>query len=259
MVARRTQLVTMSQLPGKLLETFSSADFPADWPYDEEDMSRLDETADIQFYGAPRFVTHIDDGAIGAVTEFYRQALPEGADVLDICSSWISHLPKEKPLGRVVALGMNARELEANERATEWVQADLNTSPKLPFDDGSFDAVLNVVSVDYLCQPRETFAEMHRVLRPGGCAIMSFSNRCFPSKAVQVWLANGDQGRRRIVGSYFALSPKDGWADIKSYDITGIGKNVFEGQNPLVAAALNLLKNSVGDPMFVVTARKKEQ
>ena len=76
MVARRTQLVTMSQLPGKLLETFSSADFPADWPYDEEDMSRLDETADIQFYGAPRFVTHIDDGAIGAVTEFYRQALP---------------------------------------------------------------------------------------------------------------------------------------------------------------------------------------
>jgi len=110
--------------------------------YDDEDMSRLDETADIQFYGAPRFVTHIDDGAISAVTEFYRQTLPEGADVLDICSSWISHLPDEKPLGRVVALGMNARELEANQRATEWVQADLNTSPKLPFEDSSFDAVV---------------------------------------------------------------------------------------------------------------------
>lgn len=88
----------------------------------------------------------------------------------------------------------------------------------------SAGAQLNVVSVDYLCKPQEVFAEMHRVLRPGGCAIMSFSNRCFPSKAVQVWLANGDQGRRRIVGSYFALSPKNGWKDINSYDITGIGK-----------------------------------
>ena len=177
MPVARLHHVAMAE--GKLLQAFSQADFPEDWPYDDEDMSRLDESPDIQFYGPPRFVTHIDDGAIAAITEFYRQKLPEGADVLDICSSWISHLPEEKPLGRVVALGMNARELEANKRATEFIQADLNTTPKIPFEDACFDAVLNVVSVDYLNKPKDVFAEMHRVLRPGGCAIMSFSNRCF--------------------------------------------------------------------------------
>ena len=111
--------------------------------------------------------------------------------------------------------------------------------------------MLNVVSVDYLNKPKEVFAEMHRVTRPGGCAIMSFSNRCFPSKAVQMWLATGDEGRRNIVGSYFGLSPKGGWKDIKAYDITGIGGAgaAIEGQNPLFAAALSWLKSSVGDPM----------
>ena len=43
--------------------------------------------------------------------------------------------------------------------------------------------VCNVVSVDYLTRPREIFRETHRVLRPGGRAIMSFSNRCFQTKA----------------------------------------------------------------------------
>ena len=218
-------------------------------------MQRLDESADIYFYSAPRFVTHIDNGAIASITEYYRQTLPQGADVLDICSSWISHLPSEKPLGKVVALGMNARELEENKRATEFVQADLNTTPKLPYEDNSFDAVLNVVSVDYLNKPKEVFAEMHRVLRPGGCAIMSFSNRCFPSKAVQIWLAEGDRGRRKIVGSYFALSPKGGWRDITALDISGIGEPA--AQDP-VAFALSFLKKSVGDPMYVVTATKAE-
>ena len=119
-----------------------------------QDMSRLDESPDFNFYSAPRFVTHIDDGAIAAVTQYYREVLPPGADVLDLCSSWISHLPNEVALGKVVGLGMNARELEANKQLSEWVQGDLNTSPKLPFDDNSFDACLNVVSVDYLTRPR---------------------------------------------------------------------------------------------------------
>ena len=117
-------------------------------------MARIDESPDFNFYSAPRFVTHIDDGAIAAVTQYYRQVLPPGADVLDLCSSWVSHLPEEATFGKVVGLGMNARELEANPRLSEWVQGDLNASPNLPFDDASFDACLNVVSVDYLTRPR---------------------------------------------------------------------------------------------------------
>lgn len=38
------------------------------------------------------------------------------------------------------------------------------------------------MSVDYLTKPIEVFQEMHRCLKPGGVAIMSFSNRCFPTK-----------------------------------------------------------------------------
>ena len=130
------------------------------------------------FYSAPRFVTHIDDGAIASLTSYYRDNLQPNGDVLDLCSSWVSHLPNDLPLGRVVGLGMNARELEANERLTEFVQVDLNVSPKLPFDDNSFDACLNVVSVDYLCRPKEVFEEMHRVLRPGGQAISALPCPC---------------------------------------------------------------------------------
>ena len=159
------------------LEKWTASDFPAEWPYSADDLQRMDESADMLFYSTPRFVTHIDDGAIAAVTQYYRKTLPAGADVLDLCSSWVSHLPKEVQFGRVVGVGMNARELEANEQLTEWVQADLNASPRLPFEDASFDACLNVVSVDYLNQPKEVFEEMHRVLRPGGQAVMSFSNR----------------------------------------------------------------------------------
>ena len=240
----------------RVLQKYTPSDFPDAWPYDEQDMQRMDESMDFNFYSQPRFVTHIDEGAIAAITQYYRESLAPGADVLDICSSWISHLPPELSLGRVAGLGMNARELEANKQLTEWTQADLNTSPKLPFDDASFDACLNVVSVDYLNQPKEVFAEMHRVLRPGGQAIMSFSNRCFPSKAVAMWLASGDEGRRKIVGSYFALSPPGGWTDITALDITAKGVTRDEAKgNPLMLAAM-WLKQSVGDPMFVVRATK---
>lgn len=241
---------------GKVVEKYDPSDFGTSWPYDDEDMKRMDESKDMYFYTSPRFVTHIDDGAIGAVTEYYREALTTGDDVLDICSSWISHLPAELELGRVVGVGMNAQELDANERLTEFVQRDLNESPVLPFEDESFDACLNVVSVDYLNKPKEIFAEMHRVLRPGGQAIMSFSNRCFPTKAVAVWLASGDAGRRRIVGSYFALSPAHGWKDITALDITGAGvPTPNPGENPLLFAT-SWLKTAVGDPMFVVRATK---
>lgn len=239
----------------RLIETFTANDFPAEWPYDDSDMQRMDESMDFNFYSAPRFVTHIDDGAIAAVTQYYRENLPPGADLLDLCSSWISHLPKEKQYGRVVGLGMNARELEKNEQLTEWVQRDLNAQPELPFDDESFDACLNVVSVDYLNRPKEVFAEMHRVLRPGGTAIMCFSNRCFPTKAVARWLAEGDAGRRKIVGSYFALSPAGGWTEITAFDITGTGLKAKDSNNPFEKVAL-FLKQSVGDPMFVVRATK---
>ena len=129
---------------------------------------RLDESPDGEFYGIPRFVTHIDDATIAALTALYRERIPAGARVLDLMSSWVSHLPPDVEYACVAGLGMNAEELSRNARLTERVVQDLNVTPELPWPDGTFDAVVNAVSVQYLVRPVEVFAEVRRVLRPGG-------------------------------------------------------------------------------------------
>jgi len=173
--------------------------------------ARDDERDDAAFYAFDRFVTHIDDGAIAAVGELYAEldlTGPGSGSVLDICSSWISHFP-QKP-ERLVVTGMNANELAANEMADEWVVKDLNAEPTLPFDDASFAAVVCAVSVDYLIQPLDVFAEVARVLQPEGVFVCTFSNRCFPTKAIRGWLANDDRGRVSVVGAYFELTERFG-------------------------------------------------
>lgn len=168
---------------------------------------RADETADAGFYAFDRFVTHIDDGAIAAVGALYDElglSGPGSGDVLDLCSSWISHF-RSKP-ARLVVTGMNANELAANEQADEWLVHDLNAEPALPFDDASFDAVTCCVSVDYLTRPLDVFADVVRVLRPGGVFVCTFSNRCFPTKAIRGWLATDDGTHVEIVRRYFELT-----------------------------------------------------
>ena len=161
---------------------------------------RSDETDDAAFYGPPRLLQHIDDAAIAAVGAFYDEIGVDG-DVLDLMSSWVSHL--STPPRRLTVLGMNAAELRANPRADERVVLDLNTEPVLPFADASFDTVVCTVSVDYLVRPVEVFREVGRVLRPGGTFALTFSNRCFPTKAIRGWLSTDDAGHRRIVEAYF--------------------------------------------------------
>ena len=170
-----------------------SSPFPAGF------FDRQDEHDDVAFYGTPRFVTHLDDAAIAAVSALYDE-LGTAGDVLDLMSSWVSHLPR-RPRSLTV-LGMNAAELAANRMADEVVVQDLNASPVLPFADATFDAVLNCVSVDYLVRPVEVYAEVARVLRPGGVSVCTFSNRCFPSKAIQGWLGTDDETHCAIVAEY---------------------------------------------------------
>ena len=162
--------------------------------------SRADEQPDDVFYVPDRLVTHIDAGAITAVGELYAE-LGLGGRVLDLMSSWVSHFID--PPADLVVLGMNARELAANPDASAVVVADLNAEPVLPFDDGTFDAVTCCVSVDYLTRPIEVFREVRRVLVPGGIFVCTFSNRCFPTKAIRGWLATDEAGRRTIVEQYF--------------------------------------------------------
>ncbi len=164
---------------------------------------RTDESSDEAFYVQPRFVTHIDDGAIAAVTQLYREYFPPGGEVLDLMSSWISHLPPEAAYRRVVGLGMNPAELAANKRLSAFVVQNLNREPRLPIADAAFDAAGLCVSIDYLTDPVAVLREVARVLRPGAPLVVTFSNRCFPTKAVAVWHALDDAGRCELVASFF--------------------------------------------------------
>ncbi|GAB5030758.1 methyltransferase type 11 [Nannochloropsis oceanica] len=231
--ATRRGLTTMNIKPADVLK---DPKWPEEAFFRATDFQRQDESTDTSFYSSPRFVTHIDDPAIKALTDYYAVAFPPNAEVLDICSSWISHYPEGAKRKRTVGMGMNEAELAKNKQLDEYVVKDLNVDPTLPFCDESFDVVTCVVSVDYLIKPLEVFAEISRVLKPGGLCIMSMSNRCFPTKAISIWLETGDAGHVFIVGAYFHYGSKDFEAP-KCVDIS---------PNP-----------GRSDPMFIVQAAKK--
>ncbi len=167
---------------------------------------RLDDSDDELFYLAPRFVVHIDDAAVGTVGEIYSSRLPRGGAILDLMSSWRSHLPPELKPARVVGLGLNRPEMEDNPALTEIVTHNLNRTAQLPFDDASFDGAVLTVSVQYLIHPLEVFAEVGRVLRSGAPFIVTFSNRMFPTKAVAIWANASEQQRVDLVAYYFTQS-----------------------------------------------------
>jgi SAM-dependent methyltransferase len=182
----------------------------------QEAFRRADETPDEEFYRTPRLVTHIDDRAIAAVTQLYREFFPSGGSVLDLMSSWISHLPEDVRYGRVVGLGMNEVELRNNPRLDEYVVQNLNENVRLPFGDAEFDGVGICVSIDYLTRPVEVLREVGRILKVGAPAVISFSNRCFPDKAVAIWHQLDDQGHMRLVEGY--LREANNFANIRSLD-----------------------------------------
>ena len=212
--------------------------YPDTWPYSKADLTPEDQSADQLFYLLPKFVQHAGEECRQALTDFYDCVLPrEGGQVLDLCSSWTSHYPKGYKAHRVVALGLNPLELLANPSMTEWLVQDLNSNPTLPFENSSFDVITNALSVDYITQPLELFAEMHRVLKPGGLCCMAFTNRCFPSKVVPAWADPfSDLSHVRLVGNYFHFSAD--WAGTECADVSPPG---WLGQR---------------DPMLVVLARK---
>jgi len=171
-----------------------------------EFFQRSDPAPDTQFYREPRFVTHIDDATIEALTHLYSELIPAGSDVLDLMSSWVSHLPADIDYSRVSGLGMNEQELATNPQLDDYVVHDLNDRPELPFLDRSFDFVVSAVSVQYLTQPAAVFASIARVLKPGGSSVVSFSHRMFPTKAVAVWQQLSRDDRARLVASYHVLA-----------------------------------------------------
>ncbi|MBB6646060.1 methyltransferase domain-containing protein [Halobellus ruber] len=172
-------------------------------PLSPADRTKLDSGSDAAFYDHPRFVTHADDGFIERLSDLYDSFLADGDRVFDAMSSWVSHLPP-RAYARVVGHGLNGAELDANGALDEWFVRDLNAEQALPLADDAFDAVLCALSVQYLQYPGATFAEFERVLAPDGVAVVSFTNRMFPTKAIRAWRSAGMDERVELVSSYCA-------------------------------------------------------
>ncbi|MCU0499964.1 MAG: class I SAM-dependent methyltransferase [Anaerolineae bacterium] len=183
-------------------------------PFPAEYFERQDPTDDDLFYVYPRKVVHIDDHAIQALGELFGRLLPPNGVYLDLMSSWRSHLPETLQPQRVIGLGMNADEMRDNRQLHKSLVHNLNRDPQLPFEAACFDAAFCTVSVQYLTRPFEVFAEVYRVLKPGGVFVVSFSNRCFPTKAIAVWLATTDAQHLALVTRYFEGSAA--WREIDS-------------------------------------------
>ncbi len=190
--------------------------------------ARRDNGDDLDFYAPPRLVAHIDEGATAALTRYYAETIPRDAVVLDLMSSWVSHLPPDLSTREVIGHGMNATELDANPRLDRWFIQDLNRDPVLPLSNAAVDAVLCCVGVQYLTRPLELFADVRRVLRPGGRVIISYSNRCFPTKAVHIWMSLDEAGQAGLVATYLERSG-------------------------LISIVADRLADGAGDPLVVVT------
>lgn len=209
-----------------------------------EQRQKLDSTDDRFFYDFPRFVTHVDAGFIQKLTQLYRERLKPGGKILDLMSSWVSHLPPEMEFAEVVGHGMNAEELAQNPRLSRYFTQNLNQEQKLPLADNDFDAVLNTVSVQYLQYPELVFQEIHRLLKPGGVVIVSFSNRMFYQKAIQAWRDGSEATRLQLVKRY--IQSVDGFTH----------PEVIAQQHRSVNPVLALMGLGVGDPFYAVVAQK---
>ncbi len=200
-----------------------------------EGFKRADESNDVIFYDTPRRVVHLDEAALAGLGRLYAELLPQGGLLLDLMSSWRTHLPDGFNPGRVIGLGMNAEEMTDNPQLYRFQVHDLNRKRRFPFGKNpDFDGAMCAVSIQYLTLPVCVFREVRRVLCPGAPFIVTFSNRCFPPKAIALWLATDDRQHLDLVTTYFRLS--GGWTDLAAED------------RPPDAGS--------GDPLFAVWARK---
>lgn len=209
------------------------------YPHFEPDLFRRnDEGSDCLFYEEARLVNHIDDAAISALRSFYKSQLPKKGHILDLMSSWVSHLPESAKVlySSITGLGLNKTELSKNPVLTSWDVHDLNSNLVLPYEDQTFDGAIVSVSVQYLIKPVEIFADVGRVLKPGSPFAITFSNRMFPTKAIAIWQVLSDLQRAELLRSYFRL--------------TGLfGAAQFHDLSPAPGRS---------DPLFAVVAKKGE-
>jgi SAM-dependent methyltransferase len=218
---------------------------PTDF-YAGDPFRRRDEGPDQAFYRSPRMVDHIDQTASDMLSNLYLRFVRDEMRVLDLMSSWRSHLPPGLRLRQCTGIGLNALELQHNPALTERIVQDLNRQPELPHGDGSFDAVLCALSVEYLTDPEAIFNEVARVLAPEGVFVVSFSNRWFPPKAIQIWPCLHEFERMGMVLDHFQRSEK--YEGLGTYSLRGLPRPL----NDKYARS-----QWYSDPIYTVWGRKR--
>jgi SAM-dependent methyltransferase len=243
----------------KIFTSEALVKLPTVFPFTKEDLSREDETDDTLFYVGPRFVQHIDAGAIYALKLFlhdrfsnyidFKTSSKTGIDCLDLCSSWVSHYPDEISYSRVHGIGLNELELSKNGLLdNDFSIQDLNKEPFLKhLLDSSFDIITITVSIDYLAQPLAILSECLRVLRDDGSIIISFSNRMFPTKAIKYWREGTNADRVYYTGVCLNSVAAD------NNNNNNNNNNVSRFIN---IESFDLSPSAKTDPLFVVTAKK---
>jgi SAM-dependent methyltransferase len=212
----------------------------AAYPFEREDAEQ-----DGVFYRTPRLLPHIDATASAEVANIYARFIKPGTKVLDLMSSWTSHLADADGPVAVTGLGLNEQELAKNPRLDARVIHDLNESPVLPFDDQAFDLVICTASVEYLTRPIEVFRDVARVLRPGGVFINTFSNRWFPPKAINLWAHLHPFERLGLVLNYYRRAAM--FEDLHTESLQGLPRppgDKYSGRLPF------------SDPVFAVWGKR---
>ena len=205
----------------------------------------MDSFPDGEFYQTVRMVHHLDSVARQQISDIYSQLLTSGTQLLDLMSSWESHLPDSLNDIHVTGLGMNPSEMAANPKLDRFIIHDLNQEDSLPFKKHTFDYVICTASVEYLINPVNVFYVVKRILKPGGKFVVMFSNRWFPAKAIMLWSEIHEFERIALVSEYFRLSD---WSDaINTYSCRGLTRpenDVYYKQTQL------------SDPVFAVWVQK---
>ncbi len=213
-----------------------ATDFYSTYPF-----TRKNEDDDHNFYQTTRLANHLDDMAIKQVKSIYSTLLSSGNNLLDLMSSWVSHIPNTLTDCQVTGLGLNKEELKANKLLSNFIVHDLNKDPALPFTDNEFDAVICTASIEYLIQPIKVVAEIARVIKPGGIFVTTFSNRWFPGKEILPWSDMHHFERFGLVLDYFIKT--EAFENLHTESVRGLLRPLDDR---------HIGKTKISDPIFAV-------
>ena len=207
------------------------------------DRTKTDISDDEIFYQQPRFVHHLSDSFRIRLTNLYSEYLLDHHVILDLMSSWVSHLPPNIRYKKVIGHGMNEAELSSNERLDRFFVQNLNKKQNMPIEDSSVDVGLIVAGWQYLQYPEKVSLELSRVIKSDSLLIISFTNRAFWTKAPNIWTYSSEEKRIEYVTSVLT---SNGWRIEKILNEKTQDKKLFG------------FYSSESDPFFSVIARNNK-